>query len=49
MMVEDHMARTSCLMVTYKYTFPDPITIDQSIITTSLQINQEIPVGIEKG
>ena len=49
MMVEEHMAITISVMVIYWQTFPDPITIDQFIITTSLQINQEIPVGIEKG
>ena len=49
MMAEDHMPRTICLIVTYQQTFPDLITIDPLIITTSLQINQEIPVEIEKG
>ena len=49
MTVEDHMARTICLMVTCQQTFSDLITIDSLIIITSLQINQEIPVGIQKG
>ena len=49
MMVEDHIARDISLMVIYQQTFSDPVTIDPLIISISLQINQEIPVGIEKG